>query len=82
MTYILQHKQPHIKVRLSSLTLTLNTEANQKPDPIPALIREMAFGRLMDEVRLRVSQDVSNYETWKQWVRGAAAFGGWGIQCV
>jgi len=44
--------------------------------PLPALIREMAFGPLMDEVRVRGSQDIGNY--WgrrgiKQWVRGAAA---------
>lgn len=42
----------------------LHWHKTQEPDPIPALIREMAFGPLMDEVRARGSRDISNYDPW------------------
>lgn len=32
--------------------------------PLLPLIREMAFGPLMDEVRVRGLQDISNYDPW------------------
>lgn len=53
-----QH-QSEIIVRNTDIKHRSQPEAR----PLPALIREMAFGPLTDEVRVRGSQDISNYDS-------------------